>query len=990
MNDQFFTLISPIINRINSIHSRKMTAYVHCSKINNCIQTLKLIPPIISEIQLQFPNRTVTPTIKNRIRELSIIFSKLEELFIQCCSSNCFQFLLSSPVDYVKHELKRLRDASSNLFDQIDYHQCSKLMQISDEEINAQDVVDMKRIAQMLTKISQQNRDDAKSALSKRFASLEKLGIATAQIDTDNIFLPQLPSNLRIVIPHNDIELGQEIGSGQTGIVRVGVIKSTDQTVAVKIIIKKTLTASELESFRREIYTLSVLNHPNLLKFYGYTQEAPFCIITEYLPKGSLYDIIHNSPQHLTPTRRSIIAVDVAQGLVYLHSQGIIHRDMKTLNVLINDQYRARICDFGMAKTRSEHQPMTGLIGTAHWMAPEVLMSTPTYDEKVDVYSFAIILWELLTGKVPYDDMSTANIAIHVVEQGLRPQLPDNTPIAIRDLITKCWNSDPNKRPSMSSVLGELMNPECHFPNTNEVKFNEAVKLTVIRKPYVKRHSSFSSKRPPSINGLDAVGIVASLNISKDIENLDALLDMLGNKKMAEDAAAAGACQIIVNFLEEKNKGTLKLIEKLTECQTFHIFDIPVIKALLKYSEEKNQIIREKALKALIHGAELRIDFLRTFPSFLSMLLAFLREPLSTNTTTELLTITWKLIVVSENCPENLIHILMWIIDRPLITDSVVSCIVTAMRFESAMNEFTKDDLVFILRNVNKCSSIIDTFISFGSSTKNDEIFIELLFKGHKSKCIFDYIPKVIGKARFTNFVVSNLPLNEEPILTSQIYNMLILIPEYFPQLSQLSEFYIYASYLITNETFDPICNVIRNMEIDPAIVQSTNLCEILAKEIQNDHNPDDMLLLMGASFSILQKLNAIEFIPIIPRLQSFLFSDAKIIRMPSFLCLSQISFFNPDEIDYQKLVLAAAFFVNSSFTLTREIAARILTEHITDPSIDLNFVFKLFSENFDYNIIDDNVKMAIISFTSVCQRPEISQELLQKMSHIYMQIQQK
>lgn len=1118
MSDSVYTLLTPIIQRINSIHTRRMTAYVHCSKINNCIQSLKQIPPSIYEAQIQNPNRTANDFVKELISELITNFSKLEELFIPCCSHNCFQFLLSSSIGDVKRELKRLRDNVSALFAQIDIPKAAQVMNITDESINSQDKVDMKRIAQMLMKLSEQNRKDAETSLKKRFQSLEQIGISTAQIDLEdiNFRIPPLPSHLQIIISHSDIELGREIGVGQTGVVRVGVIKSLQQTVAVKIVMKKTFTTAEYESFKREIYTLSVMNNPNLLKFYGYTQEAPFYIITEYLSHGSLYDVLHKSPNVLTPTKRSIIAADVAKGLAYLHSQGIIHRDMKTLNVLLDDHYRAKICDFGMVRTRCAQQPMTGLIGTAHWMAPEVLMSSPTYDEKVDVYSFGIMLWELLTGKVPYGDMSTANIAIYVVEQGLRPEIPSTATPKIRDLMMRCWNANPAKRPTMTEVLQDLMSSEFHFPNTNEAKFVEAEKLNNSSHSSTskdKKHSSSSSsKKSPkaatapnfnanlslssassasssgTLNNIDPSLIVSQLESNCDNDTFKKFLDLLEHHRLADRAAAAGACKLISEILTKRKKGTTHLIEKLMKCDAASIYDTSVLKALLSFYNDKRQTYREKALEVLIKATELRIDFLKSYPSFLSNLLSFLKEPFSSTQSSsqsknnsklsiELLTVAWKLIVVSEKYPDNIIQILMWLIDRPQTSEIVTSCVVACMKFDQSHDEMTKDNFLYIFRNIEKCSQIAEAYItSSNTPSKNDENFVKLLFKSKMNKKVFDLIPKIAGSKRFVQYVVQKLPIRDDMYKTVNVYDAIISnfvhishstikddnstlndnenndlqynedqfvdyhiinIEIFNETLSHVPEFYSAAAYMISiNDKLNPICKILRSIHIDSAAVSQTKLPQVLADNIMKRTNVKHLFLLMSASFSILNVLQAEEFVTIANRFEFFLQDDSNSfqvskrksfvdtdnsqiddeydaddvivddtiefvfnrkdisdniseLKMPSFLCLAAISNFSPNSINYKLLVPAAACYVSMGPPLMREMSAMILRDHIADTNIDLNQVFQSFVDHFNEKIIDDFIKVAMVAFISVCTRPEISRELLEKMSKIYSIVKQ-
>jgi serine/threonine protein kinase len=155
---------------------------------------------------------------------------------------------------------------------------------------------------------------------------------------------------------------------------------------------------------------------------------------------------------------------DIAQGMNYLHSLSppIIHRDLKSLNLLLSepvigptDPILLKITDFGVSKTLSEPELMTGQMGTCHWMAPEVLSSQP-YSLPADVYSYGIVMWEIMTRQTPYKGKNPAQILYGVVNQQERPSqalIPPTIPSTLRGLMTKCWHQDPSNRPTFDQIL---------------------------------------------------------------------------------------------------------------------------------------------------------------------------------------------------------------------------------------------------------------------------------------------------------------------------------------------------------------------------------------------------------------------------------------------------------------------------------------------------------------------------------------------------------
>lgn len=264
----------------------------------------------------------------------------------------------------------------------------------------------------------------------------------------------------------NDIELQKKIGSGGFADVYLGYMKTDGTIIAVKQLHQQKFDEYMLEMYQREVRTYSELHHFAILPFVGAHMKPPYCIVTEYMNGGSLFSRLHTKDpsDRLSPTKLTIIALGIAYGMSYLHSQQIIHRDLKSLNILLDANDYPKICDFGLSRTKI-NDTMTGRIGTCQWMAPEVL-SSQKYDEKADVYSYGIILWEMLTGDVPYRGLSDAQIAVQVCKNHSRPKIPRNCPQNMAKFIKICW-SDMDKRPDFITIAKALEDGTILFPGTD-------------------------------------------------------------------------------------------------------------------------------------------------------------------------------------------------------------------------------------------------------------------------------------------------------------------------------------------------------------------------------------------------------------------------------------------------------------------------------------------------------------------------------------------
>lgn len=253
------------------------------------------------------------------------------------------------------------------------------------------------------------------------------------------------------------------------------------QDVAVKVldwgedgIATAAETAALRASFRQEVAVWHKLSHPNVTRFIGASMGTSnlkipakdgtsednnhparaCCVVVEYLPGGTLKSyLIRNRRKKLAFKVVIQIALDLSRGLSYLHSKKIVHRDVKTENMLLDAQRNLKIADFGVARVEAQNpRDMTGETGTLGYMAPEVLDGKP-YNRKCDVYSFGICLWEVYCCDMPYADLSFAEVSSAVVRQNLRPEIPRCCPSSFINIMKRCWDANPEKRPEMDEVV---------------------------------------------------------------------------------------------------------------------------------------------------------------------------------------------------------------------------------------------------------------------------------------------------------------------------------------------------------------------------------------------------------------------------------------------------------------------------------------------------------------------------------------------------------
>lgn len=278
------------------------------------------------------------------------------------------------------------------------------------------------------------------------------------------------------IIPYAELNLGERIAQGGQGDVHRA--KWNGMEVAVKVIRNFSQDPVSANKLYSESQILSRLRHPSIVTFYGYTdprEPVQFCMVMEYYEKGSLSDYIHASEQWDNPLSWRIrCALEVNQGLAYLHEQNILHLDVKAANALLTTSWHCKLGDFGISKTLQtlqSQQTTVNLNGTPSHMGPELISHTQgpiQHTSMNDVYSFGIFLWSCVAQSKPFDNWPPFQIMFQVAQHGTRPEIPAGTPPKIADLIQRCWSQKPEQRPKTKSIDSELQSIFLEISNKQE------------------------------------------------------------------------------------------------------------------------------------------------------------------------------------------------------------------------------------------------------------------------------------------------------------------------------------------------------------------------------------------------------------------------------------------------------------------------------------------------------------------------------------------
>eukprot|EP01103_Thecamoeba_quadrilineata_P018105 TRINITY_DN6721_c0_g1_i1.p1 TRINITY_DN6721_c0_g1~~TRINITY_DN6721_c0_g1_i1.p1 ORF type:complete len:447 (-),score=68.95 TRINITY_DN6721_c0_g1_i1:84-1424(-) len=279
-----------------------------------------------------------------------------------------------------------------------------------------------------------------------------------------------------------ELEFLLEVGEGTSAKVFKG--RYRNQNVAIKVL-KERIPDKEKADFVKELEIMKTLKSSNIVLLYGAAVSPQTCIVMEWCPKGSLHTLLQLPTEPFNWEKYFHLARQIGEGVSVLHNwkPQIVHRDLKSQNLLVSAQGNLKVCDFGLARlfgTTDAQTTLMKLRGTFHYTAPEIY-NKQIYTPKSDIYSVGVILWEVLnrvmtgTYQQPFSEFSNLQfdfqILIQVAKSNLRPTIPPKSPPAVVSLITSCWDHEPDNRPDVAKLLEQVNVIEEEY-NNNKSQWN--------------------------------------------------------------------------------------------------------------------------------------------------------------------------------------------------------------------------------------------------------------------------------------------------------------------------------------------------------------------------------------------------------------------------------------------------------------------------------------------------------------------------------------
>ena len=399
-----------------------------------------------------------------------------------------------------------------------------------------------------------------------------------------NRFLPKPQSALKCLEPEpniKDFDIIKELGCGSFGRVFLAQHKKTKVQYAIKAIDKKNKTnIEEKPYFRRELEVMYKIHHPNVVKLFGHFEDNNYCyFIMEYISKGNVYNLITlDKKKHLATKVVASIIKDVISATYFLHNMNppIIHRDIKPENVLLNDGIVAKLTDFGWSNYIEEEKERKTVCGTPIYLAPEIIKEKG-HDEKVDIWCIGVLLFELMTGTVPFQGKDIETLKSNILH--LRISWPKEINKDAKDLITKILKLDPSERITLEDMLEHPFFTK-YFPDANKSLI--LPDPNIIYKTFVVSKDDPKTWDPVKKNS-NMHGPMDNIKNKEPQDKYAQLQEKYENLKNDYDKIKLGN-NISLNEMEEMKELQKKIKEKNEK-----------IEQLMK--EDKNEIIDDKDLK---------------------------------------------------------------------------------------------------------------------------------------------------------------------------------------------------------------------------------------------------------------------------------------------------------------------------------------------------------------------------------------------------------
>ena len=280
---------------------------------------------------------------------------------------------------------------------------------------------------------------------------------------------------------HGDFQLDRPLGKGGFGVVWHAIDKKTGGDCALKELFARKLDDKLTKTFIAEVTTMAECSNRFICQLVGFTLEHPYSIITTYQPNGDLKEIIKKyiNRKSFSGTHLTTIALGISHAIECLHTNGFIHRDLKSTNILMDAQQMPRLGDFGISRCiPRDLDKITRRIGTPAYMAPEVFLGSK-YSTPADIYSFGLILFEMSECHVPFEQYSREQLFSLFKGDEITLPFTKITPKPLKDLINKCISKDPQQRPTATEIFNQFASGKVVFSNSDKKKINQFAKKII-------------------------------------------------------------------------------------------------------------------------------------------------------------------------------------------------------------------------------------------------------------------------------------------------------------------------------------------------------------------------------------------------------------------------------------------------------------------------------------------------------------------------------